>query len=164
MRTLLLMRHAKSSWKHEKLSDHDRPLNKRGMCDAPRMGRLLQEKRLLPEVIMSSTALRAKTTAEEIARSISFEGVVEFDPNLYLADPDTIADVARHAHVDAGPLLVIAHNPGLEGLIKQVTKRDAQLPTAGIAHIRLPIDRWQAFRVSTCGDLVDLWCPKGITE
>lgn len=158
------MRHAKSSWKHDKLSDHDRPLNKRGMCDAPRMGRLLREKRLLPEVIMSSTALRAKTTAEEIARSIPAEGVVEFDPNLYLADPDTIVDVARHAHVDAGPLLVIAHNPGLEELITQVTKRDEQLPTGGIAHIRLHIDSWQAFQVSTCGDLIDLWCPKGIME
>tara|TARA_B100001013_G_scaffold132957_1_gene77816 strand:- start:23 stop:427 length:405 start_codon:yes stop_codon:yes gene_type:complete len=134
------------------------------MGDAPRMGRLLREKRLLPEVIMSSTALRAKTTAEEIAGSISFEGAVEFDPNLYLADPDTIVDVARHVHVGAGPLLIIAHNPGLEGLITQVTKRDEQLPTAGIAHIRLSIDRWHAFRVSTCGDLVDLWCPKGITK
>jgi len=164
MRTLLLMRHAKSSWKHDKLSDHDRPLNKRGMGDAPRMGRLLREKRLLPEVIMSSTALRAKTTAEEIASSIPFAGVVEFDPNLYLADPDTIVDVVRHAHVGAGPLLIIAHNPGLEGLITQVTKRDEQLPTAGIAHIRLPIDRWHAFRVSTCGDLVDLWYPQGVTE
>ncbi len=164
MRTLLLMRHAKSSWKHDKLSDHDRPLNKRGMGDAPRMGRLLREKLLLPEVIMSSTALRAKTTAEEIASSIPLAGVVEFDPNLYLADPDTIMDVVRHAHVGAGPLLIIAHNPGLEGLITRVTKRDEQLPTAGIAHIRLPIDRWHAFRVSTCGDLVDLWYPKGITE
>tara|TARA_B100001123_G_scaffold31337_2_gene32923 strand:- start:20620 stop:21096 length:477 start_codon:yes stop_codon:yes gene_type:complete len=158
------MRHAKSSWKHDKLSDHDRPLNKRGMGDAPRMGRLLREKLLLPEVIMSSTALRAKTTAEEIASSIPLAGVVEFDPNLYLADPDTIMDVVRHAHVGAGPLLIIAHNPGLEGLITRVTKRDEQLPTAGIAHIRLPIDRWHAFRVSTCGDLVDLWYPKGITE
>jgi phosphohistidine phosphatase len=158
------MRHAKSSWKHDNLSDHDRPLNKRGMGDAPRMGRLLREKRLFPEVIMSSTALRAKTTAEKIASSIPFEGAVEFDSNLYLADSDTIVDVARHAHVGAGPLLIIAHNPGLEGLIMQVTKRDEQLPTAGIAHIRLPIDRWHAFRVYTCGDLVDLWYPKGIAK
>ena len=112
---------------------------------------------------MSSTAKRARTTAEEIVRTVAFEGVVEFDSNLYLADPDTIVEVARRAHLGTSRLLVIAHNPGLEGLIQQLTERDEQLPTAGIAHIRLPIDRWKSLQVSTRGDLVDLWCPKEIT-
>jgi phosphohistidine phosphatase len=69
MKTLFILRHAKSSWKEQDLPDHDRPLNKRGKKDAPRMGKLLTDEDLIPDLIMSSTAARAKKTAELVACS-----------------------------------------------------------------------------------------------
>ena len=67
MKTLIVMRHAKSSWKHPDVADHDRPLNKRGKQDAPRMGKLLRQQKLTPQVIVSSTATRARRTADAVA-------------------------------------------------------------------------------------------------
>jgi len=74
MKTLLILRHAKSSWSHPGLSDHDRPLNKRGKRDAPRMGQLLREEGLLPDLIISSSAKRAKTTAERVSNESGYVG------------------------------------------------------------------------------------------
>ena len=164
MRTLLVLRHAKSSWKHPKLSDHDRPLNKRGRSDAPRIGRLLRQQRLSPGGIISSTAKRARRTAEEVARTSTFAGAVQFEPRLYLADPATILDVVRRADPDTRRVMVVAHNPGLEELVRRLTDKDAPLPTAGLAQIRLPIDRWSDLRVSTHGQLVSLWRPKELND
>ena len=164
MRTLLVLRHAKSSWNHPKLSDHDRPLNKRGQNDAPRIGKLLRQQRLSPGAIISSTAKRARRTAEEVARSTTFDGAVQFDPRLYLADPETILDVVRRADPDTRRVMVVAHNPGLEELIQRLTDEDEPLPTAGLAQIRLPIDRWTELSVSTRGRLVSLWRPKELKD
>ena len=160
MRTLLVLRHAKSSWKHPKLSDHDRPFNKRGQRDAPRIGRLLRQQRLSPGAVLSSTAKRARQTAEEVARGSTFDGAVQFDPRLYLADAAAILDVVRRADPDARRVLVVAHNPGLEEVIRCLTKAEESLPTGGLAQIRLPIERWKDVRVSTDGRLVNLWRPK----
>lgn len=164
MRTLLVLRHAKSSWKHPKLSDHDRPLNKRGKRDAPRIGRLLRQQRLSPGAIFTSTAKRARQTADEVARGSTFDGAVQLEPRLYLADPDTIVDVVRRADPDARRVLVVAHNPGLEELIRCLTGEDESLPTGGLAQIRLPIERWKDCHVSTAGRLVSLWRPKELDD
>ena len=164
MRTLLVLRHAKSSWNHPKLSDHDRSLNKRGQHDAPRIGRLLRQQRLSPGAIISSMAKRARRTAEEVARRTTFDGAVQFDPQLYLADPATILDVVRRADPDKRRVMVVAHNPGLEELIRRLTDEDEPLPTAGLAQIRLPIDTWKELSVPTRGRLVSLWRPKELKD
>ena len=103
MKTLLILRHAKSSWKHPELSDHDRPLNKRGRHDAPLIGHLLKEKGLVPDLIISSTAVRAKDTALVVGAS----------PDVYI---QAISDVAGDNNYST--LLVVGHNPGLEELIE----------------------------------------------
>ena len=164
MRTLFVLRHAKSSWNNPKLSDHDRPLNKRGKRDAPRIGRLLRQQRLSPGAIISSTAKRARLTAEELARSSTFDGAVQFDPRLYLADSATILDVVRRADPDTRRVMVVAHNPGLEELIIQLTGADEPLPTAGLAQIRLPFDRWKDLSVTTDGRLINVWRPKELRD
>jgi len=74
MKSLLILRHAKSSWKHPELTDHDRPLNKRGKRDAPRMGKILRSEHLIPEAIISSTAARAHVTAEAVAKASRYKG------------------------------------------------------------------------------------------
>jgi len=84
MKTILILRHAKSSWKHSELSDHDRPLNKRGEREAPRVGQLLRDEGLLPEVILSSTARRARDTAQIAAEKCGYESEIRFIPDLYM--------------------------------------------------------------------------------
>ncbi|MFB3041695.1 MAG: histidine phosphatase family protein, partial [Candidatus Poribacteria bacterium] len=83
MKTLLILRHAKSSWEHPELTDHDRPLNKRGKRDAPRMGKLLRVQGLVPDLIMSSTAKRARSTAKTVARKSGYKEKVELTPAFY---------------------------------------------------------------------------------
>ena len=78
MKTLLILRHAKSSWKHTNLSDHERPLNKRGKKAAPLIGQLLYEQDLVPDIILSSTARRARNTAEIVAEVSGFEGEIYY--------------------------------------------------------------------------------------
>ena len=152
MQTLLVMRHAKSSWKHPEVADHDRPLNTRGKQDAPRMGKLLRQQKLTPQVIVSSTATRARRTADAVA--------LHLERRFYLADPGTILEVLRKLGDPADRLLVIGHNPGLEELIARLTGRTEIFPTAALAQIQLSIDSWEALRSSTRGRLVNVWRPK----
>src|SRR5690348_12650091 len=93
MKSVLVLRHAKSSWKHPKLADHDRPLNKRGKRDAPRMGRLLKKEHLVPDIIISSTAIRARTTAKAVAKASGYQGEITFNRSLYAAGPQAYIDV-----------------------------------------------------------------------
>ena len=120
MKTLLILRHAKSSWKHPELSDHDRPLNKRGKHDAPLMGRLLKEKELVPDLIISSTAVRAKDTALVVGEVVGYTKKISFLSSLYSASPDAyiqaINDIAGDNNYST--ILVVGHNPGLEELIE----------------------------------------------
>jgi phosphohistidine phosphatase len=166
MRTLFLLRHAKSSWKHSGLSDHDRPLNKRGKRDAPRVGRLLRQKRLSPGLIISSSAKRARRTADEVAKWSAFEGTVQLERRLYLADPETVVDVVRRAGAEARRVLVVGHNPGMGELASRLTGQveTDPLPTAGLVQIRLEIDHWKEFRLSSLGRLVNVWRPKELED
>lgn len=160
MKTLLILRHAKSSWKQPALDDHDRPLSPRGARDAPRMGTLLRRRGLTPDLIVSSTAVRARTTADRAADRSGYGGVVRIDRRLYLARPETVAAVAGGLGGGAGRLLVVGHNPGLEELVTRLTGADEILPTAALAQIRLPIDAWSELSTSTPGALVGLWRPR----
>ena len=160
MKTLLVLRHAKSSWKQPELSDHDRPLNKRGQRDAPRVGQFLQSNRLVPDLILSSTAVRARSTADEVADGCGEAPSVTLEPRLYLADPDAIIDVVQSHGGDAQRVLVVAHNPGCAELVMKLTGRSEEFPTAALAHIDLPIAAWSDLGGSTQGKLSAIWRPK----
>ncbi|MDO8680471.1 MAG: histidine phosphatase family protein [Acidobacteriota bacterium] len=160
MKTLLILRHAKSSWSDSALDDHDRPLNDRGERDAPRMGELLRQQRLTPDLIISSDAVRARMTAEAVAKAAGYAGEIRLEPLLYGAAPDDIVVVLRTAEPNAEIVMVVGHNPGLEALVGQLTGERHDLPTAALAQIDLPIDRWRDLNGSTRGTLVDLWRPK----
>src|SRR5687767_13225191 len=92
MKTLLLLRHAKSSWKDSKVDDHERSLNKRGKNDAPKMGRLLREEDLLPDLIVSSSAKRCRKTAEQVIHASGYRGETRFCGELYEADASKLRD------------------------------------------------------------------------
>ncbi len=164
MKTLLVLRHAKSSWKHAETSDHDRPLNKRGKRDAPRMGRLVAERGLRPDVIVSSTARRARWTADEVAQHSGYEGTVQLERHLYLASPDEIVDVVRNVAGAAERVMVVGHNPGLEDLVSRLAGRPETLPTAALAEISLPIRSWKDLAVSSAGTLSGVWRPRELPD
>ena len=162
MRRLLLLRHAKSSWKEEGRSDHDRPLNRRGHRDAPVMGALLARQAIVPDRIVSSTALRARTTAEEVAQAAGFDGETQQDPRLYLADPETILEVVRECPDDAETVLVVAHNPGMQSLAVLLARspEPEPFPTAALAQIDVQVDTWRRCRLGVPARLAGLWRPK----
>jgi phosphohistidine phosphatase len=160
MKTLLVLRHAKSSWSDPALDDHERPLNRRGREDAPRMGELLREYGLMPDVIISSDAVRARLTAEAVAGAARYEGQILLDQNLYMAAPADIISRLRTVRKNAETVMIVGHNPGLEELVAQLTGEQQDLPTAALAQIVLPIDQWRDLTRSTRGRLSGHWRPK----
>jgi phosphohistidine phosphatase len=160
MKHLLILRHAKSSWANSRLADHDRPLNDRGQRDAPRIGRLLRDEGLTPDLIISSSAERALTTAELVALHSDYEAALQVTRALYHAGPDSY--LAHLRRVDDGHerVMVVGHNPGLEALVEELTGHYERMPTAALAHIRLPISRWANCRDGMTGTLLNLWRPR----
>jgi phosphohistidine phosphatase len=159
MRTLLIMRHGKSSWKDAELPDMARPLKKRGRKDSKNMGELLEEKEQLPDVILCSTAERARQTAEIIAHKLDSEDEVEYLDELYMAEADTIVKILQ-SRFQKEKVMIIGHNPGLESLVQTLTEKIVTLPTGAIARIKLPIDTWQELGADTKGELANLWLPR----
>jgi phosphohistidine phosphatase len=161
MKTLLVLRHAKSSWKDQGLEDHDRPLNKRGRKAAPQMGKLIRDEALVPDLIISSTAVRAKTTAEAVAESSKCRGRILLDDRLYLAGPSAMVSLLNEIEDESlNRVMIVGHNPGQESLIRELTGRDERFPTAALARIDLPIETWKELALSVRGELVHLWRPK----
>ena len=160
MKVLLILRHGKSSWKHPGLADHDRPLNKRGLRDAPRVGQLLREAGLVPDRVVSSTAERARATADLAAGEAGYSGAVEHSRRLYLASAPEIVRVLGEVGGDAARLLVVGHNPGLEELVAVLTGCSVVLPTAALVEVELDLQSWSMLEVGTPARLVNLWRPQ----
>lgn len=161
---LLVMRHAKSSWADESLSDHDRPLNKRGLDNAPRMAQLLVEWELQPDLIICSTAKRARMTAQIVAEIVGSDKLpVESTEEFYLAPPSTYLESLQRIADSFQRPMVVGHNPGLEGLVASFTGHDEFMATAAIAHIRFDLDNWQALQFrSSSNTLVAVHRPKEV--
>ena len=160
MKTLLVMRHAKSSWQEAALPDEQRPLNKRGRANAPRMGRLLRETGLAPQFILSSTAVRARQTALAVAEACGFEGEIQFEASLYGAPAETFLELLSAVPTDAVVVLAVGHNPGVEALLAELTGEDEHLSTGSIARIDLDIARWADLTADTEGRLDTIWRPR----
>jgi len=160
MKTLLILRHAKSSWKNAALADHDRPLNGRGKRDAQRMGELLADEDLTPDLIVSSTAKRARKTAAKVAEICRCERAIELRDDLYHAHPQTCISVLSEVYYDDPCVMIVGHNPGLEELLEITSGVCARLRTATLAQVMLPIESWQDLTVETEGALANLWQPR----
>jgi phosphohistidine phosphatase len=163
MKTLLVLRHAKSSWNDPARDDHERPLSKRGRRDAPRMGKLVRKYELTPDMVITSDAVRARLTAEAVAEEARYAGEILLDRRLYLASPADILRLLRTVRANAQTVMIVGHNPGLEELVEQLTGERQDLPTAALAQIVLPIDQWRDLKPSTGGTLVGHWRPKELT-
>jgi phosphohistidine phosphatase len=162
MKTLLILRHAKSSWKKPDLPDHDRPLNKRGKNEAPKVGQYLKENDLVPDLILCSTARRAMETAQAVADACGFEGKVEYQKDLYLSELAIYLDILRCLPDKARRVMVVGHNPDVEELLTMLTEVDEHLTTSALAVVDLPISSWEELNEATDGKLQILWVPRQV--
>lgn len=152
MKRLLIMRHAKSDHGQAGLADHDRPLNARGLQDAPRMGARLRELGIQPDVIVASTANRALHTARLFAEGNDSAAPVRQDERLYLAPVSDYLAVLREVPASADSVIIVSHNPGSEELLQHFTGQLRAMPTAAIACV--------TFDDAGHGTLTDFWTPK----
>jgi phosphohistidine phosphatase len=159
MKTLLLLRHAKSSWKDESGTDFDRPLNERGKRDAPAVGHVLRERNLRPDLVICSSAKRARKTAVKALEASGYEVELRLLEDLYLASPEAYFKEIAKVSDTLSCVMCVGHNPGLEELVAQLTSRHQALPTAALAHIEVAIEFWREINSHSKGKLVSLWRP-----
>ncbi|MGB7679019.1 MAG: histidine phosphatase family protein, partial [Nitrososphaeraceae archaeon] len=121
MKTLLIMRHAKSSWNELNIPDHDRPLNRRGKHDAPLMGKLLRDQKITLDLIISSTAVRAETTANLMAKGSKYNGEIVLDNLVYSAEPIDLLNLLSKCSDGCNSILLVGHNPTVEETVQMLT-------------------------------------------
>ncbi|MEA1873122.1 MAG: histidine phosphatase family protein [Bacteroidota bacterium] len=143
MRTISFIRHAKSD-QTVNSPDFERPLNQRGKNDAPLMGTHIKSNYIQPDLILSSPATRAKTTAELIAKAIEYpETEIVFVEDLYFADTETFFKIIHETADDFNHLFIISHNPGTTYIINRISNtRLDHMPTCGIAEIEFDVNHW----------------------
>jgi phosphohistidine phosphatase len=149
MKRLILLRHAKSSWSEDRLPDSERPLSGRGERDAPRMGARLREHSPRPDLVLSSPALRARSTAKLVARALGYpDDGIRLDARLYLATPTEILAVVAEQTDTLDSVLVVGHNPGLTELTNLLLPELelANLATAGTVIVDCATERWANIR------------------
>jgi len=138
----LIMRHAISSWDDPSLADFDRPLNARGLRDAQKMSAALRTAGLVPDVVIASTAVRARDTAELVCQNIGRKISIDLEPNIYEASPQVLLNIVVTLDEENAGVMMIGHNPGMEGLVFSLTGELANMPTAAVAHIESRADSW----------------------
>jgi phosphohistidine phosphatase len=142
MKTLFVLRHAKSSWENPDWSDFERPLNSRGLDAARFIGELIYERGLQPQIIVSSPAKRAKQTAVLVKEIAEVSKPVKFDERIYEASPHALFNLIREFDEKWESILIVGHNPGFENLVRMLTGEAVAMPTAALARINLDIENW----------------------
>ncbi len=149
MKTLYIIRHAKSSWDLTDLDDFSRPLSERGEKDAPRMGKRLKEKSVIADAIITSPAVRALSTAEKIAKTLDFPpGVIHQNKKMYHASADTLLYIILGIADKNDCVFMVGHNPGLTEFSNalQEDERIDNLPTAGVMAIAFDAESWSSIK------------------
>jgi len=144
-KTLILVRHAKSSWKDTKLNDIQRPLNKRGNKDAPKMGKFMAEHNIQPEVIFSSPGLRALTTARLISVKIGIKpSDIIVDDNIYTFNSEELLNAINALNNKYKKVMIVGHNPAITDLVNYLSgSKIDNVPTCGVAVLRFSINSWK---------------------
>ncbi|TWU33287.1 SixA phosphatase family protein [Novipirellula artificiosorum] len=160
---LVLMRHAKSDWSSQGLSDHQRPLNRRGQRDAPDMARWLCDVELCPDHVLCSSAVRTRETLDLMTSELVNPPTIDFSDSLYCAPSEAIAEIIRDTGGEANRLLVLAHNPGMSDLVSTLSGQFMGMPTAAIAVFELQLEDWQQFHTSMITTLIHFMRPKALS-
>ncbi|HEY2976450.1 MAG TPA: histidine phosphatase family protein [Burkholderiaceae bacterium] len=155
MKTLFLVRHAKSSWDNPALADHDRPLNARGLRDVVTMGQRLVQRGVKPDALLSSPATRALTTAEHLAKALGIKRkeIVVID-RLYDAAPEDLLSVIQGLGDKPDRVMLVAHNPGLTELAHHLASEITEMPTCAIAELAFAVASWAAIGKAKPGSVV----------
>lgn len=145
MKTLFIVRHAKSSWDDPTLSDFDRPLNDRGRRDAPRMGKRLKGKGILVDLMITSPAKRAYATCQKIAEVLNFPtDKVKLEEKLYHASENSILNIIRKLNDRNTTVMIFGHNPGLTDFVNSLTNNNIfNVPTCGVATCDFKVNSWK---------------------
>lgn len=161
MKTLILVRHAKSSWDNINLTDIKRPLNKRGKRDAPNMGEILNKQGVTPDLIISSPADRALTTAKIIAEKINYPlSKIEINKNVYRAVYKNLYKEIKDIDNKYSKVMLVGHNPELTDFLSSLTNTYVEdIPTTGICTIDLNISEWSEINEGS-GKLINFEYPK----
>ena len=160
MKTLFLGRHAKSSWDHPDLTDYERPLNDRGERNAPDTGRRLAAKYPPPDLIVSSSAVRARTTAAILAKEWGYEREVILETSLYEATQSSMLDRINLFGEDVASALIVAHNPTTTWLATSLANVSIpNVPTCGIVALRIPCETWGELEIGGA-ELIEFDYPK----
>ena len=164
-KTLLVMRHAKSSWANQGLTDHERPLNRRGERDAVQMAKFLESAQININRVAASTARRADQTAKSLIKTIeSLDGAqLESRDDFYLAAPQAYLDYLRELNESVSTVILIGHNPGLESLVEYLGDQWETMPTAAIACFDCSASTWSDADPSTFR-LDHMWRPKEVLD
>ena len=159
-KTLVLLRHAKSSWKDPELDDQERPLNDRGRRNAAQMGRLTKDKDLVPDLVLCSTAQRTRETAALFFAEWTVSPSTVYRDDLYHAEPSQIEGIVNSVDDSVESLMIIGHNPGLEEFLTQHTGNAFEMPTGALARVDFELDSWSHFKDVTQGRMILFWRPK----
>ena len=161
---LLLLRHAKSSWKHRELQDHQRQLNSRGRKAATRIGQLMRQQLIIPDAVYCSTSERTRETAARVFAELSQTPSTEFRDDLYHAEVDQLYSVISTVPDNARNTLIIGHNPGFENFVTELTGQFREIPTGTLISLHPHIDHWYEFRRDVRIELLGLWKPRELAE
>jgi phosphohistidine phosphatase len=143
MKTLILVRHAKSSRDDPALPDRDRPLNERGLKDAPMMGERLAKARVKPDLVLSSPAVRALTTAQAIAREIGYdERRIQVDERMYATSADTLLAIVHGLDRKVACVMMFGHNPEFTALAHRLSDKIVDMPTCAVAEFQYDAKAW----------------------
>ena len=144
IKTLYIIRHAKSDWSDAKASDFERGLNKRGKKDLNIISSFVSIKDIRPDLILSSPALRAQITADRLAKSVEYSGRIHYMEELYAVRPKTLINILSLQDNQYSSIFLIGHNPELTELANLMLKENfAKLPTLGVLAIELDIESWE---------------------
>ena len=139
MKTLFLLRHAKSSWKDETLPDFERPLNRRGKRAAETIGRYFKTSAIVPELILCSPAERARETLNLVLKASKWATEVRYDQRIYEASAQRLVEVVSQIDNDRKVAMLVGHNPGMEELLAFPTHETRHMPTCALARISLDV-------------------------
>src|SRR5882724_4352926 len=144
MKTLYLLRHAKSSWKDETLLDIERPLNGRGRRASHIIGNFLKREKIVPDLVLSSSAVRARQTTNIVMAAAKLITDLRFDERIYEADPGRLLEVVKQIEKSKKIVLLVGHNPGLEEFLMLLTGSDETMPTGALTKVVLKASNWAA--------------------
>ena len=142
MKTLFLLRHAKSSWNDERLQDFDRQLNSRGRKAAESIAGFMNQKKVAPELVLSSPAIRARETIDIVYKAARLRSELRYDQRIYDAGPLRLLEVISEVEEDKNRVLLVGHNPGLEGLLEILAESAEHMATCSLARIDFKVTKW----------------------